>query len=156
METNSVTTLVSDAERLEHYPPFEQMGVKVIELSDHFRRARILLPLTEVSKNPGGGMFGGYQASLADPIAALACARLFKGYSVWTRHLAVDFKREGITDLELRFDFPAELEARIQHELEIKGRSTPLFEYGYYMQDGSLCTLVHAKVAIRPRGYQAP
>ena len=40
-----------------------------------------------MSRNPGGVMFGGYQAALADPIAALACARVFPGlFGVDARH----------------------------------------------------------------------
>ncbi len=98
-------------------------------------------------------MFGGFQASLADPIAPLACARIFDDYAVWTRHLSIDFIKPGNTDLELRFDFPKEKEQEIKQQLARKGRSTPSFEYGLYTTDGTLCTKVICVVAIRPRGY---
>lgn len=62
-------------------------------------------------------MFGGAMASLADPIPALACLRLFPGYAVWTRSLKLDFRREARTDLELRFDFDMAIEAFIRQEL---------------------------------------
>jgi len=146
---------VSERRRLELFPPFWLMRVKVVELAGDWRRVRLRLPLNAASRNMGGAMFGGYQASLADPIAALACARLFPGYSVWTRALRLDFRREGTSDLELRFDFPPGLEARIGEELAAGGRSTPRFELGFYRDDGVLCTLVHNTVAIRPRGYRA-
>ena len=67
-------------------------------------------------------------ASLADPIPALACARVFKDYSCWTRHMTVDFQRGGSSDLELRFSFPQELEQSIKEELAERGRATPTFE----------------------------
>ena len=94
---------LSDARRMELYPPFFLMRIKVLEISPNWRTIRMLLPLNTISRNPGGVMFGGYQAALADPIAALACARVFPGYSHWTRAMTIDFRLGGSTDLELRF-----------------------------------------------------
>jgi acyl-coenzyme A thioesterase PaaI-like protein len=147
-------SFMSDARRLELYPPFFLMRVKVLEVSADWRRLRIRLPLNTFSRNPGGVMFGGYQAAVADPIAAIACARIFPGYSVWTRAMCIDFQRGGSTDLELRFDLPAELEQHIRRELETAGRATPTFEYGYYLSDGTRCSVVRNTVAIRAKGYR--
>ncbi|HKK05864.1 MAG TPA: PaaI family thioesterase [Gammaproteobacteria bacterium] len=146
---------LSERRRLELFPPFWLMRVKVLEIAEDGRRMRLRLPLNAASRNMGGAMFGGYQAALADPIPALACARVFPGYSIWTRALRLDFRREGTSDLELRFEFPVELETRVREELSTRGRSTPHFELGFYRDDGVLCTLVHNTVAIRPRGYRA-
>jgi len=145
---------ISDARRLEIYPPFFLMRIKVLEMSADWRHLRVRLPLNTLSRNPGGVMFGGFQAALADPIAAIVCARVFPGYSVWTRAMCIDFQRGGNTDLELRFDFPPELEADIRRELETEGRATPTFEYGYYLGDGSRCSVVRNTVAIRPKGFR--
>ena len=147
-------SFLSDKKRLELFPPFWLMRIKVLEISDGGRVFRILLPLNQFSRNMGGFMFGGYQASLADPIAAIACGRVFPGYSVWTRALTLDFLHEGRTDLELRFSFSAQQEAAIRQELAERGRSTPQFEYGYYLADGTLCTRILNSVAIRQQGYK--
>jgi acyl-coenzyme A thioesterase PaaI-like protein len=146
---------ISQERRIELYPPFWMMRIKVLELND-WRRVRIRLPLTALARNMGGSMFGGYQASLADPIAALACNELFPGYAVFTRKLTLDFRLPGSSDLELRFDFDPKTEQLIAEELQNKGRSTPAFEYGLYLSDGTLCTRVHCSVAIRPLGYRKP
>jgi acyl-coenzyme A thioesterase PaaI-like protein len=143
-----------EGRRLELYPSFAMMRIKVLEIGDGWRRVRIRLPLNSVSRNPGGVMFGGFQACLADPIAAIACSRIFPGYSVWTRAMSVDFQKGGSTDLELRFQMDPVQEAAIAAELREKGRATPTFEYGYYLADGSLCTLIKNTVAIRPKGYK--
>lgn len=147
--------LLTDARLLEWYPPFWAMRIRVLEMRDEWRIVRIRLPLNSISRNPGGVMFGGYQAALADPIPALACARVFPGYSVWTRGLAIEFDRGGSTDLELRFEFPPALETAIRAELADKGRATPTFEFGFFLADGTQCTRVRNTVAIRPRGYSA-
>lgn len=147
---------LSEVKRLELYPLFWVMRIKVMEISNDWKIVRIKLPLNRLTKNAGGFMFGGCQATLADPIAALSCARVFKGYSVWTRALALDFLQEGRTDLELRFTMSVEQEDKIRDELDRDGRSTPVFEFGYYLADGTRCTTVQNTVAIRPKGYKKP
>ena len=146
--------IVPDARLLELYPPFVKMGIKVLEIADGWRHVRILLPLNALSRNPGGVMFGGWQAALADPIAALACARVFPGYSVWTRAMTISFDHGGNSDLEMRFRLTPEQEADIRIELERDGRATPTFEYAYLRQDGVRCTIIRNTVAIRPKGYK--
>ena len=148
------TDWLSAQKRLELYPPFRAMRISVIELDSGWRSTRILLPLNARNRNPGGGMFGGAMASLADPIPALACARLFSGTSVWTRSMHIDFRHEGRSDLELRFSVSAETEAEIARALSETGRSTPEFEYGFYDRNGRLCAHVVNRVAIRPGGYR--
>ena len=139
---------------LEWWPAWWMMRIKITSLANNWREVRITLPLTWISRNMGGSMFGGFQASLADPIAPLACARIFTDYHVWTRRLMLDFQKPGDSDLELRFDFPPEMEAQIRQELAERNRSTPTFEYGFYRKsDGLLCTKVECVVAIRPKGY---
>lgn len=146
---------IPEKKYLEWYPPFWKMGVKVLEAQNDGRHLRLKLPLTIFSKNMGNSMFGGYQAAVADPIAAIMCARLFPGHEVWTRSQTIDFIREGTSDLELRFEFPTETEQQIRQELEQKGRSTPVFEYGFYRKDGVQCSKIINTVAIRPKGYSA-
>ena len=140
------------AKRLETFPPFASMGVRVVELSDDWRGLRVLLPLNERNRNPGGSMFGGAVAALADPIPALACNRLFPGHAVWTRILKVEFLRPGVADLELRFDFDTGIEEQVRNDLKSKGRSSPHFEFGFYLPDGELSAWVSNQVAIRPLG----
>ena len=150
---SKIFSFLSEKRRMELWPAWWMMRIKFTVLENDWRKVRIKLPLTFISKNMGGSMFGGFQASLADPIAPLACAKVFKGYDVWTRSLFVDFERAGTTDLELRFDFPMDKEQEIFEELAERGRSNPKFEYGLYLKDGTLCTKVECVVAIREQGY---
>ena len=150
---------MSDAElggaikRLENFEPFKMMQVKILELTPDWRTIKLLLPLSEAATNHQGTMFGGFMASLADPVAALACGKQFPEYAAWTRKLSIDFLRAGTTDLELRFSFPPKLEKVIAKELQEKQRSTPTFSYSYHLNDGTLCAEVKCVVAIRPQGY---
>jgi acyl-coenzyme A thioesterase PaaI-like protein len=145
---------LSARRRIEWYPPFWLMGVKVTLLEDDWQEVRLRLPLTAFSRNLGDSMFGGYQAAVADPVAAIACAKQFPGYSVWTRSLSLEFEHPGNGNLELRFVFDPVVREQIQSDLQRRGRSTPAFEYGLYRNDGVRCTRVRCRVAIRPRGYR--
>ncbi|HET7674932.1 MAG TPA: PaaI family thioesterase [Gammaproteobacteria bacterium] len=156
LRTLANLNFLSEPRRMELYPPFFLMRAKIVEMRDEWRFIRIRLPLTFFSKNLGGAMFGGWQAALADPVAAMSCARVFRDYSVWTRAMSIDFQAPGNTDLELRFEMPAGKEAAIRAELRKEGRATPVFEYGLYRTDGVLCTHVVNTVAIRPKGYAKP
>ncbi len=144
---------MSPARRLEWYPPFRAMRVRVVTLSADWRDVTLLLPLA-ANRNPGGGMFGGAMACLADPIAALACNRVFPGHRVWTRELTLDFRHEGRSDMQLRFRFDAGLERRIRDELADRGRATPAFVYGFYDDHDRACVDVTCRVAIRPGDYR--
>jgi acyl-coenzyme A thioesterase PaaI-like protein len=129
------------------------MRVRVLELRPDWREIRLMLPLA-ANRNPGGGMFGGAMACLADPIAALACNRVFPGHKVWTRELRLDFRHEGRSDMELRFVFDPALEARVRGELAERGRATPDFEYGFFDAHDRRCVGVDCRVAIRPDNYR--
>ncbi|VAW96976.1 hypothetical protein MNBD_GAMMA23-1405 [hydrothermal vent metagenome] len=148
---------LSDRKRLEWYPPFWFMRIKVVTLSADWRHIQIKLPLNFLSRNMGDGMFGGYQTALADPIAALACNRVLdRKYNVWSRYQEVDFRYIGNSDLQLRFDFDSQIEQQIRADLKTKGRSTPTFEYGFYRADGVECTHIKSTVAIRAMDYKPP
>ncbi|MEJ2590625.1 MAG: DUF4442 domain-containing protein [Candidatus Thiodiazotropha sp.] len=145
-----VSTGDSAARRLERFPPFLKLGVRVVELHTDWRQVRILLPLSAENRNPGGSMFGGCIASLADPIPALACHRQFPEHAVWTRHLQIDFRRPGLTDLELRFELTEASISAIGQDLAERDRSTPCFEFGFYDAQENLVAWVKNRVAIRP------
>jgi len=138
---------------MELFPPYWLMGLRIRQ-TNNWRSIRVTLPLSRFTRNMGGSMFGGTQASVADPIPAIACGNIFPEYAVWTRTLKVDFEHPGTTDLELRFDFPPEQEQEIRQQLEKRGRSTPTFEMAFYDKNNQICARIINTVAIRPRGYR--
>jgi len=132
------------------------MRIKVLKLDRNWDHVRIRLPLNWVSANAAGNMYGGYQASLADPIPALACLRKFPGYRVATKKLELDFVHGGNSDLMLHFDFEQKQAESIRQELDKHGRATPCFDMAYVCEDGKVCTNIRNTVAIRPKGYATP
>lgn len=144
---------LSDKRKIEWFPPFFLMRVKVLELDNEWNHARVLLPLNWLSANGTGNMFGGQQASVADPIPALACHKKFPNYRVATKQLNIHFIRVGNSDLTLHFDFPEEMEKEIRQTLAEKGRADPEFRMQLVRKDGEVCAHISNTVAIRPRNY---
>jgi acyl-coenzyme A thioesterase PaaI-like protein len=144
---------LSDKRRFELFPPYFLMRVKVVELTDDWSKVRIRLPLNWVSANAAGNMFGGYQASLADPVPALACLKRFPGFRFATKKLEINFIRVGNSDLMLHFDFSQQAEQAIRRQLEQHGHATPCFRMTFVRDDGQVCTEIKNTVAIRPKGY---
>lgn len=144
---------LSARRRFELFPPYFMMRVKVLELGENWSHARIRLPLNWASANAAGNMFGGYQASLADPVPALACLKRFPGYRVATKKLEIDFIRVGSSDLTLHFDFNETQAEQIAADLAEHGKATPCFSMCYIRADGKVCTRIKNTVAIRPEGY---
>lgn len=139
----------SPVEQFENFPPFKSLAIKVIAFDGEWRDVRLLLPMNAHNVNPGGTMFGGAMAALADPVAALACASYFPEYEIWTRKLTLDFVSPGRGDLQLRFQFPDAVAEQLGAALHERGRARHTFEYGFYQGDGSLCCQVNCVVAIR-------
>jgi len=144
---------LSSKRRFSLFPPFFLMRASLEEHDENWSKVRIRLPLTWMSKNAAGNMFGGYQASLADPVPAIVCVKKFPGYRVATKKLEIDFIRVGNSDLILHFDFNAEQEQQIHDDLAEHGRATPCFDMVYKREDGKICSIIKNTVAIRPKGY---
>ena len=87
--------ILLDARLLELYPPFMPMRIKVLEITENWRIVRILLPIMPFAQS-GWRHVWRLSGPLADPIAALACARVFPGYSVWTRAINRVLRHAGI------------------------------------------------------------
>ena len=147
---------LSDKRRFSLFLPFLLMRASLQEYNEDWSKVRIRLPLTWVSKNAAGNMFGGFQASLADPIPAMACLKKFPDYRVATKKLEIDFIRVGNSDLMLHFDFSTEQEQQIRNELAEHGRATPCFDMVYVRADGKVCSKIRNTIAIRPKGYVSP
>ncbi|WP_038247174.1 PaaI family thioesterase [Ghiorsea bivora] len=144
---------LSDKRRFSLFLPFLLMRASLEEYDNNWSKVRIRLPLNWVSKNAAGNMFGGFQASLADPIPAMACMRKFPNHRIATKKLEINFIRVGNSDLMLHFDFDPAQEQQIREELAEHGRATPCFDMTYIRADGKICSTIKNTVAIRPLGY---
>lgn len=118
-----------EPKRLEWYPPFLFMGVKVVEVSSDYRKAHLRVPLRWYFKNMHGSMFGGFICAVADPVPALLCSKVFPGIQVWTKQIAVEFLKPARTALDVFIDLPVATLDLARRELDFGGKSSQKFEF---------------------------
>lgn len=92
------------------WPPYLFAGIRVTELSDDYRHARVELALTPINRNYVGTQFGGSMFSMTDPFWMLLVMQcLGPDYVVWDKAGEIDFVQPGRTRLHADFEVTDEL-----------------------------------------------
>ena len=77
---------------LNLWPPFLFAGIRVLEISDDYRRARVVLRLHWYNRNYVDTHFGGSLFAMSDPFwMLLMLRRLGSGYIVWDKAAEIEF-----------------------------------------------------------------
>lgn len=95
---------------LNLWPPFAFTGIRVTELSDDFRRARVVLSDNPLTRNYVGTQFGGSIFAMTDPFWMFLTLRaLGDDHIVWDQAAEVRFVRPGRSRLTAAFEVTDEL-----------------------------------------------
>lgn len=89
---------------LNIYPPLLFAGIRVLDISDDWRHARVVLRRRWYNRNYVGTQFGGSLFSMTDPfwmILTLRC--LGDGYIVWDKAGEIEFVAPGREDVFAEF-----------------------------------------------------
>ena len=89
---------------LNWYPPLRFAGVRVLEIADDWRRARVVLRRRWYNRNYVGTHFGGSLFAMTDPfwmIMTLRC--LGDDYIVWDKAAEIEFVAPGREDVYAEF-----------------------------------------------------
>ena len=89
---------------LNLYPPLLFAGIRVLEISDDWRRARVVLRRRWYNRNYVGTHFGGSLFAMTDPfwmILTLRC--LGSDYIVWDKAAEIEFVAPGREDVYVEF-----------------------------------------------------
>lgn len=90
---------------LNFWPPFLFNSIRVLELSEDWSRARVVLRLRPWNRNYVRSQFGGNLFAMTDPFwMLLAMHRLGSDYYVWDKAGAIDFVTPGREDVYASFD----------------------------------------------------
>jgi len=77
---------------LNLWPPFLFAGIRVLELSDDFRQARVVLKRHWYNRNFVGTHFGGSPFAMTDPFwMVMTLYRLGDDYIVWDKSAEIEF-----------------------------------------------------------------
>ncbi|MBA6392102.1 DUF4442 domain-containing protein [Colwellia sp. BRX10-3] len=81
---------------LNIWPPFLFTGIRVVDVADDFRKAKVRLKLSIFNKNAVGVHFGGSLYAMTDPFCMLlVMSRLGKDYVVWDKSADIDYIKPG-------------------------------------------------------------
>lgn len=92
---------------LNLWPPFLFAGIRVMEIGDDFRTARVELRMRPWNRNYVGTHFGGSLFAMTDPFwMLLLMHNIGDGYIVWDKAATIDFEKpgRGTVTAEFRLD----------------------------------------------------
>lgn len=86
------------------WPPFLFGGVRVLEIGEDWRYAKVQLKLRWYNRNYVGTQFGGLLFAMTDPFwMILVMESLGPEYTVWDRAARIEFVRPGRGDVQAEF-----------------------------------------------------
>ncbi|TAH35549.1 MAG: DUF4442 domain-containing protein [Planctomycetota bacterium] len=138
---------------LNHYPPWWFQRIRVVELADDFRVARVLVPRSLLTRNLNGTTFGGTIFSAADPLYPVMYWQIFarrgERLQVWLKAGRIDYRKPAATALTLEFRLrPDDLEA-VAADLAAAGKSVREHHIAAVDAAGDVCAAVDAVVYLR-------
>ncbi len=143
---------------LNLYPPFLFNRIRVRDVAPDFRRFRLEVAKSLVTRNLNGTTFGGSIYSAADPIYALMYWQIFahrgQALRVWTRTATIRFLRPAASRLTLEFRIPENELDEVTALLDGDGREPVTRTYATAAVDaeGRTCAQIETEIYLRRRG----
>ena len=138
--------------KINWYPPFLGMGIKVVSFSDDFRRFEVTLRAKWYNRNLFGTHFGGSLYTMSDPFFVfIMTTNLGRGYVVWDRSAAIEFKNPAKGTITGIFEVSEERINEIRDDVVAKGKNTYHFEAELKDADGQVVALVTKEVYVRKK-----
>lgn len=135
---------------LNIWPPFLFTGIRVVDVSEDFRQAKVRLKLNIFNQNAVGVHFGGSLYAMTDPFyMLLVMARLGKDYIVWDKSADIDYIKPGKGTVTAEFIITDALIADILAQTAQGEKYLP--EIPVYVKDaqGEIVAKLNRKLYIR-------
>jgi acyl-coenzyme A thioesterase PaaI-like protein len=135
---------------LNIWPPFLFTGIRVVDVSEDFRQAKVRLKLNIFNQNAVGVHFGGSLYAMTDPFyMLLVMARLGKDYIVWDKSADIDYIKPGKGTVTAEFIITDALIADILTQTAQGEKYLP--EIPVYVKDaqGEIVAKLNRKLYIR-------
>ena len=132
------------------WPPFLFGGVRVLEISRDWRRARVQLKLRWYNRNYVGTQFGGLLFAMTDPfwmIMVMEC--LGSDYVVWDKAAEIEFVAPGRSDVFADFQVLDEDLAELRAAAAGGSKVLRWFAVDVRAADGSLVARVRKQLYVR-------
>jgi acyl-coenzyme A thioesterase PaaI-like protein len=138
---------------LNFYPPLFFQRIKVLEVDNDFRRARVRLKRSLLTRNLNGSAFGGSIYAAADPWFPLLYwqALAQQGYAVqgWLKAGSADYKKPACSDLHFEFRLQEDHLAQAKADFAAKGKSVLVDRVDAMDQTGDVCATIECVSYLR-------
>ncbi|HIA27006.1 MAG TPA: DUF4442 domain-containing protein [Planctomycetes bacterium] len=139
---------------LNLYPPLLLQRIRVVEFSEDFRRCRVRLGKSILTRNLYGTTFGGSIYSAADPFFPILywqiLAREGRLLQAWLRASKADFLKPAASALTLDFEISDEKLESARSQLEEKGRAVMTDTVEGIDREGHCCARIELVSILRP------
>lgn len=134
------------------WPPFLFSGIRIEEIGEDFRRARVRLRRTPLTSNYVGTLFGGSLFAMTDPFWMILVLRnLGPGYVVWDKAAQVEFVSPGRSSVTATFDLTDEALDELRTAAADGAKVLRWFETDVVTDDGTVVARVRKQLYVRRR-----
>lgn len=132
------------------WPPFLFSGIRVVHVSDDWRRAHVRLRLTRWNSNYVRTAFGGSLFAMVDPFwMLLAMNVLGRDYVVWDKAGEIDFVAPGRGTVHARFELTDEHVEQLVAPTRDGGKALVWFETAVVDDAGAVVARVRKQLYVR-------
>ncbi|MFJ3787049.1 DUF4442 domain-containing protein [Kitasatospora sp. NPDC090091] len=134
------------------WPPFLFAGIKVLGVSDDYRRAKVRLRLGRLNRNWVGTHFGGSIFAMTDPFwMLLVMQNLGRDYVVWDAAAEISFVSPGRGDIFAEFVLTDDRLAEIRELTQEGKKALVWFDTEVLAADGSVVARVRKQLYVREK-----
>lgn len=134
------------------WPPLLFSRIRVITLTDDFRKAEVKMTLSTWNRNTMGTHFGGSLFAMTDPFyVTLLMAHLGRGYVVWDKFSDIDFIKPGKGTVHAKFLISDQLLTDIKTHTANGDKYLPVLPVNIYDDNGDVVAKVNKTIYIRKK-----
>ena len=143
--------------KINLYPPFLGMGIRVRSYSDDFSRFEVELKSRWYNRNLFGTHFGGSLYSMCDPFYVfIVTMNLGPDYIVWDKTAAIEFLKPAKGTILAVFEVGKDRLDEIRTEVDSLGKNTYHFETELHDETGLMVARVKKEVYVRSKARARP
>ncbi len=142
---------------LNLWPPILFAGIRVVELSEDYRYARVELRMRPWNKNAVGAHFGGSLFAMTDPMYMLMLMANFHGdYYVWDKLADIDYVKPGFGTLYAEFNLTEGLLEQIRQNTSDGSKYLPVLPVLVKDRDGEVVAKLNRTLYLRKKKPKSP
>jgi len=142
--------------RINFYPPFLGMNIRVVETSPDFRAIRVQSKLSRRNLNAVGTHFGGTLYAMCDPFFMLMLMHaLGNEYIVWDKAATIQFVKPGKGTVTATFHIPQERVDEIRAAADRGEKIEPAFQVEVIDEQNQVVARVDKLLYVRKKQPKA-